>query len=180
MSDLHRVKGLIASGEKESAISLLASILIKNKNELEAWVLLGDMIDDPARKQDCYRQVLRLSPRNFHALTQLQELQETPAGHQIAGSQATQTDSRRSTGELQKSPNPVPDPGLFRPADDSTGGGEILGYLIGGIAAFFVILYVVSSPGDDSSVGDSLSVGLLLLSLIAGIIIFSVSIRNRS
>jgi hypothetical protein len=168
MSNLDRVKGLIANGEKEDAIALLASILLKNKNELEAWVLLGDMIEDPARKKDCYRQVLRLSPRNFHALTRLQELQETPT-----------TAPGRSTGELRKSESYSPDPNLFRPTRASTNGAEIVGYLLGGIAAFFIIVYVISRPDDDATISDSLYVGLMLLSLIAGIIVLSVSSRNR-
>lgn len=178
MSDLDRAKGLIADGDKENAIPLLASILIKNRNELEAWVLLGDMIDDPARKKDCYKQVLRLSPRNFHALTRLQELEEAPAGQQIANPETPQANNGRSTGELRK-PGYMPDQNLFRPPSDSTGGAEIIGYVIGGIAGFLVILYVITSPGDSTSVSDSLYIGLIFLALIAGIIIFAVSYRNR-
>ena len=179
MSDLDRVQRLIANGEKENAIALLASILLKNKNELEAWVLLGDTIDDPARKKDCYQQVLRLAPRNFHALTRLQELQEAAGGAQLAGFEASQTGARPTTGEMRKISNYIPDRNLYRSSGDSTNSAEIVVYLVGGIAAFLVILYVIGNADDPSSLGDSLLIGLVLLSLIAGIIMFSVSSRNR-
>ena len=179
MGDLDQVKGLFARGDRQSALSLLASTLLQNKDHLEAWLLMGDMIEDPSRKQDCYKQVLRLAPRNFHALTRLQELQDLRSGGQpdtIA--EELDVDDQRPTKKAIKPVNVIPN-SLYTPANKATGGGEIIGYVIGGLAGFLVILYVIGSPGSSSSDSNGLYIGLLFLSLIAGIIIVSVSSKNR-
>lgn len=179
MSNLDQVKGLFARGDRQSAMALLASTLLQNKDHLEAWLLMGDMIEDPSRKQDCYKQVLRLAPRNFHALTRLQELQEVRSGsRQDAISEELEVDDQRPTKKTIRPVNVVPN-SIYTPTNRATGSGEIIGYVIGGLAGFLVILYVIGSPGSSSSDSNSLYIGLLFLSLIAGIIIVSVSSKNR-
>lgn len=178
MGDLDQVKGLLARGDRQSAIALLASTLLQNKDHLEAWLILGDVIEDPSRKQDCYKQVLRLAPRNFHALTSLQELQEARSGgRQAELPEELEVDDQRPTKKAIKPVNILPN-SIYTPANKSTGGGEIIGYVVGGLAGFLVLLYVIGSPSPSSSDSNSLYIGLLFLSLIAGIIIVSVSSKN--
>ena len=180
MSDLEQVKGFIAKGDREDAIALLASTLLKNSDHLEAWLLLGDMIEEPSRKKACYKQVLRLAPRNFHALTRLQELQETqPDGQQLTHSDELVDEDKRPTIKARKPVNYIPNQNLYKSANNTTGGGEIIGYLMVGLAGFLVITYVIASPNNSSSNSDSLYIGLTLLSLIAGILILSVSSKHR-
>lgn len=176
MSDLDAVKGLIASGDRENAIALLASLLLKNKNLLDAWLLMGDMIDNPSWKKDSYQQALKLSPNNPYALTKLQELSlaESGPGDARAAEAAIDTDGPPTV--RRKRPTYVPSPDAFRPVQDSTGGGEVIGYVLGGIAGFLVLLYLIGNPDNSSS--DSLFVGLIFLTLIAGVIVLAVSSRN--
>ena len=178
MSSLDQAKELIARGEGEKAIGLLASILIKNKNELEAWLLLGDMIDDPSRKRDCYKQVLRLSPNHSYALTKLEELKEPSLVNQPVLS-TNGSSSGNNTSEIEQKTKYVPPRMSYPEFKKSKVGVEIVGYVVGGIAGFLVILYVIASPGEPSRDSNSLYIGLIFLSLILAVIIISASHRNR-
>lgn len=174
MSDLDKVKGLIASGDRENALALLASLLIKDKNQLEAWLLMGDMIDNPSWRKDSYQQALRLAPNNSYALMKLQEL--SVEGSQPLDAQAPESSTDGPPTVTRKRLNYVPNPETLRPVQDSTGGGEVIGYVLGGIAGFIVLLYLIGNPDNSSS--DSLFIGLMFLSLIAGVIVIAVSSRN--
>lgn len=181
MSDLDKVKGLIASGDKENAIALLASLLIKDKNQLDAWLLMGDMIDNPSWKMNSYQQVLKLSPQNSHALTKLRELQELPlAGQELASTADPQSVTDGPPTVTRKRAVHIPNPDAFRPIREPTGGGEVIGYLFGGIAGFLVLLYIIGNPNNFSGDSNSLLIGLIFLSFIAFLIVLSVSTRNRS
>jgi|SRR5215207_9177868 len=180
MSDLDKVKVLIARGDKENAIALLASLLMKNKDEVEAWLLLGEMIDDPSRKKDCYNQVLRLSPHSLQALAKLQELGEPPRSDpQIKSSKDSQKASQGSVNKVRQNSNSFPTQNPFPPINNSRDAAEIIFYIIGGVAAFLVILYVIGSTSFSSSDSNLLCTGLIFLGLIAGIVILSVSNKNR-
>lgn len=174
MSDLDAVKGLIASGDKESAISLLASLLLKDKNRLDAWLLMGDMIDNPGWKKDSYQQALKLAPNNSHALTKLQELSMEASQSLSAPAEEAATDGPPTI--TRKRINYIPNPEAFRPVEDSSRGGEVIWYVLGGIAGFLVLLYLIGNP--ENSTSDSLFIGLIFLSLIAGVIVLAVSSRN--
>jgi hypothetical protein len=179
MSNLDDVKALIVAGNKDTAIGLLASRLLKDKNDVEAWLLLGELIDDPARKRDCYNQVLRLSPLSSHALAGLKELEEPPAPDlQVTSSDDTRPAIKVPVNEVRQSSQYFLD--HSSPTRDSKDGLEIVGYVIGAIAVFLVILYVSISPGISSNDNNTLYVGLVLLSLIAGIIILLVSSKNQN
>jgi hypothetical protein len=180
MSDLDHVKGLIARGDKEKAIRLLASILLKNRRDVEAWLLMGEIVDDPARKKDCYNQVLKLSPYGLHALTKLQELGEpSPDGPPVTIAAEDEIDNKLSAKESGPTSNFVSNRIAYPPANKSKEGPEIIGYVIGGIAGFLAILYVIASPGDSSNDSNILYLGLIFLSLIAGIIVVSVNNKHR-
>jgi hypothetical protein len=180
MSDLDKAKGLIARGDKEKALGLLASILIRNKDETEAWLLLGDTIDDPAKKKDCYNQVLRLFPQNLYALTKLQELRGLPpSDRQITNSKEVQIDNKSSINKSEQRSSYVPNQTSYPPANDLKGGVEVIGFVIGGIVAFLMILYVITSDSITSGESNILWAGLIFLGLITGVIILSASGKNR-
>ena len=183
MNDLSEVKALIARGDKENAIARLASILVENKDHVEAWLLMGELIDDPARKKDCYNQVLRLSPYGLQALMQLQELGEPPPAQQpITDSKDNlpQTVDERSVDETKRRINFVPLQHSYAPVDNSRQGTEVIGFVIGGIAAFLLILYVILNPGSSFNNSNTLYLALIFIGLIATIIILSVVNKNRS
>ena len=179
MSDLHQVQELLAAGDKNGALALLASILIKNRNELEAWLLLGDLIDDPTRKKDCYRWALKLSPENAHALAKLQELEgPPPVDLQVAASQANNADDKHPVEEERPTLKNIPKPNVSPPPNPSKGLG-IIAYVLGGIGAFLLLLNVIANPEEFSNGLNVLYVGLIFIGLIAGTIIMSASNKNR-
>jgi hypothetical protein len=175
MSDLDQVKGLIAQGDKENAVVQLASILLENRNDVEAWLLMGEIIDDPSRKKDCYRWVLKLSPHNLFALTQLQELESPPSRRRITRSKDDQTDTKRSLNESRQ----ISNYNLYPTANNSNDDSEIVSYFLVGIAAFLVILYVLVT-GNFSGYGNMFCMGMLFLGVSTGIIILLVGNKNRS
>ncbi len=180
MSDLDQAREWIAGGEKDNAIALLASILMRNRDDVEAWLLLGETIDDPARKRDCYNQVLRLSPHGVQAASRLQELEEPSPPTRPGIASVMADNSTRSTVQDE-----APRPGrqvmreLPPSPDDSRNAAEIIVYVVGGIAVFLFMVYVISSPEPSSSDSNILYLGLIFLTLVAGIIILMVSSKNR-
>lgn len=75
MGNLDNIKKMIARGDREGAVKMLVSILRLNCNDVDAWLLLGDVIEDPAKKRDCYNQALKISPNNLLALDGLRKLE---------------------------------------------------------------------------------------------------------
>ena len=180
MSNLSQVQGLIAAGDKDSALAVLASMLMKDPKQLEAWLMLGDLVDDPPRKKDCYRWALRLSPENAHALAKLQELEEPPAGElQTADSKVDDTDKKSPVEEEKPTLKNIPKPIAASAANRSKGLG-IIAYVLGGLGAFLLLLYVIANPDEISNGVNVLYVGLIFIGLIAGTIILSASNKNRS
>lgn len=187
MSDLNTIKKLIAKGDKEQTIGLLASILLKDTNDLEAWMLLGELLDDPPKKRACYRQVLKLSPDNLLALKRLQELDGSlPAPPQATDSKKAWPVNDGSADETKKSMKTIPyqEP-YYPPVKNSTDGQEVVLFVIAGIGALLMILFILMSPadpaGEASANNDALWAVLISFAVIAVIfIIFSGSNKHRS
>ncbi len=79
MTDQYQsLKNLLESGDKEGAIKQLAAILGQNPRNIDAWLLLAKLMDNNARKADCYRQVLRIDPNHAVALKGLQAFSDPP------------------------------------------------------------------------------------------------------
>ncbi len=68
MTDLDSIQTLIAAGRKDEAARQLARVLSTNPEDIQCWLLMASVIDDPARKADCFRQALKLDPQNPTAL----------------------------------------------------------------------------------------------------------------
>lgn len=79
MSELEPIRVLISSGRKDEATRQLARVLSTDPEDIQAWLLMAGIIDDPARKTDCYRQALKLDPQNSAALEYLKEAPLPPA-----------------------------------------------------------------------------------------------------
>src|SRR5512133_922312 len=180
MNDLSQVQGLIASGDKQMAMALLASELLKNKNDVDAWLLLGELIDDPSRKKDCYNWVLKLCPDHPQAVTRLQELDAPPPDtRQITPSADDQLDYTRPTLQRMPAVKFIPTTNSSPPEKDSRDRLEIIGYMIAGIAALLVIFNVIVNPGNFSSDINILYIALIFIGLLVGIVILSVTSKNR-
>lgn len=79
MANLSQIKQLIASGDQDTAIQELGSLLQTDPQNVEAWLLLADLREDPFEQKDCYKQVLKLDPYNEQAQLQLRLLVGTSA-----------------------------------------------------------------------------------------------------
>jgi hypothetical protein len=179
MSDLNQAREWVARGEKDNAIALLASILMRDRDDVEAWLLLGETIDDPARKRDCYSQVLRLSPHGVQAASRLKELEEPSAPTRPGIVPVMADNSAQSNVQAPPRPGRQIMRELPPSPDDSRNAAEIIVYVVGGIAVFLFMVYVISSPQPSSSDSNILYLGLIFLTLVAGIIILMVSTKNR-
>lgn len=71
MDPLDAVRRRIEAGDREGARRALASLVRAEPQNVAAWALLADLLEDPARQADCYRQILRLDPGNRQAAAQL-------------------------------------------------------------------------------------------------------------
>ncbi len=78
---LEYVKEMIAKGNVDGAIKSLVAVLQSNNRDIDAWLLLAEIIDDPVRKKDCYRQVLKWSPDYPDARQGLEKLETLESAH---------------------------------------------------------------------------------------------------
>jgi hypothetical protein len=78
MIDLEYPKKLLELGDKDGAIKELARLLRQQPQNVNAWFLLAQALDDKDRKADCYRQVLRVDPDNLIAQDFLRNLISPP------------------------------------------------------------------------------------------------------
>lgn len=193
MSNLDDIKNLLAQGDKEEAIKMLASSLRLNGSDIEAWLLLGEVIDDPAKKKDCYNQVLKLSPNNPLALNGLESLtlsNSALAKKSTADMQDTQPreviakepvqDLRENSQHQQSSKSAQSSNGS---KDDWKSVVIAIVITILGISGFLGVSYVLGlilTIGDSSSDSDPLCMGMTLIGLIAGAFIWYSNGKNRS
>ncbi len=62
------------AGDREKARALLSKAVIIDPKSEQAWLWLGLSLDEPDRRQYCFRRVLALNPNNAEAQRQLQPL----------------------------------------------------------------------------------------------------------
>jgi tetratricopeptide (TPR) repeat protein len=64
-------------GENEKATNYLKQVLEANPNDVDAWLVLAAVMDDPQRKRQCLKRVLTLDPVNQVAHDELMEMDRT-------------------------------------------------------------------------------------------------------
>ena len=100
MDPLGALRQRIEAGDREGARRELAGILRTNPQSVTAWALLADLLEDPARQADCYRQILRLEPGNRQAAARLRALTgQAPVQEQ--GARAGDDETTQQPGERQ-------------------------------------------------------------------------------
>ncbi len=119
MADLNHARGLLAQGDQEGAVKELVDVLHRNGRNVDAWLLLADLLEDPAERKDCYKQVLKLEPNNQQAYLQLRLLGGT------ASLKLNRPDLRRQEPAPAAEPpvEPVPARPEFKPAPPPDGSG---------------------------------------------------------
>jgi len=70
----------INQGDKNKALDLLKQALTVNPNDVDAWLVLATIIDEPERKRQCLNRVLTLDPVNQLARAELFEMDRATLG----------------------------------------------------------------------------------------------------
>ena len=61
-------------GDNNKALTFLKQVLNANPNDIDAWLVLAAVVDDPQRKRQCLKRVLTLDPVNQVARDELLEM----------------------------------------------------------------------------------------------------------
>ncbi len=121
MADLNRARGLLAQGDQEGAVKELVDVLHRNGRNIDAWLLLADLLEDPRERKDCYKQVLKLDPDNSQAHLQMRLLGGT------SELKLNRPDVRRPEREpVAEAPvEPAPEHREFKPAPAVVNGSNL-------------------------------------------------------
>jgi|GEM_PF-2509738 len=73
------------SGDTSLAKQLLSQALIQDPNNVDAWLLMSDVVSDVRLRRNCLERVLAINPGNINARTALASLDTSPLGPVIRG-----------------------------------------------------------------------------------------------
>ena len=71
LNDAHEA---ISRGDKKTAQQILADILNRDSQNVDAWLLLADILDNPHQRIESLKRVLQINPNNIIAKRRLQEI----------------------------------------------------------------------------------------------------------
>lgn len=76
----------VQTGDRLGAKRELAGLLREEPGNVQGWLLMATLLDDPAQQAECYRKVLCLDPQNHRALTMLQQpvASEVPSREEVS------------------------------------------------------------------------------------------------
>jgi hypothetical protein len=99
----------IHQGDKPKAIELIRQVLSTTPNDVDAWLVLATVLDDPQRKRQCLNRVLTIDPTNKLARDELLEMDRAhmsaPPSQEVVESFST-APSLAYTPPLSSSPFP--------------------------------------------------------------------------
>ena len=95
MNNLDFAKKLLEIGDREGAKKDLDQITSNNPENIEAWFLLAQTLEDKEKKKDCYRQIIRVDPNNRLAQDNLKHLIEETNHIEESDFPETTTDSKK-------------------------------------------------------------------------------------
>lgn len=64
---IQQASAAFKAGDKTQARQLLITALTKDQQDIEAWLLMAEVVDDPQKRIECYQRVLSLDPENLIA-----------------------------------------------------------------------------------------------------------------
>jgi hypothetical protein len=71
---LNNVREAISRGDKKTAQQILADILNHDSQNVDAWLLLADIVENPHHRIECLKRVLQINPNNIIAKRRLEEI----------------------------------------------------------------------------------------------------------
>jgi hypothetical protein len=101
-------------GDNKKALEFLKQVLNANPNDVDAWLVLAAVVDEPQRKRQCLNRVLKLDPVNQVAREELLEMDRAEMG----GTPAFKFDSPNKPASDLREPAPVSIP-PFQPETSS-------------------------------------------------------------
>lgn len=97
---------LLKSGDKKSAVPLLANVLKQEPNLVQAWYLLGLAVDSEAQKIKAFNKALQIDPGHEKARQALAKLAPTPPAEEITSAPEPEPEPERE---------PEPEPETYQP-----------------------------------------------------------------
>jgi lipopolysaccharide export LptBFGC system permease protein LptF len=67
-------------GDNNKAMAFIKQVLNANPNDVDAWLVLAAIVDDPQRKRQCLKRVLTLDPVNMVAREELLDMDRAEMG----------------------------------------------------------------------------------------------------
>ena len=95
-------------GDKNKAMSFLKEVLAANPRDVDAWLVLAAVVDEPQRKRQCLRRVLALDPVNRLAREELFEMDRAEMGYTPPFTREPGTDTYQDIPAYQPDPEPEP------------------------------------------------------------------------
>jgi hypothetical protein len=148
LSELELPKQLIELGDKPGAIKELTRILQASPGDIDAWFLMVDAVDDPAKKVDCYKQILKIDPDNQFAQIHYQKLATRPFVSEVQEQDQPKT---QLTREIYEPPKTAPKKPATPPVETGLFGLDYQTTIQAGIVVFVVLvllLFVVVLAGS--------------------------------
>jgi hypothetical protein len=71
-------------GDNQKAVAFIKQVLNSNPNDVDAWLVLAAVVDDPQRKRQCLNRVLKLDPVNMMAREELEEMDRAEMGELVS------------------------------------------------------------------------------------------------
>ena len=149
-SKLNNAREAISRGDKKTAQQILADILNHDNQNVDAWLLLADILDNPQHRIESLKRVLQISPNNVIAKKRLDEL---TVSH-------TQIDDRR-----QVMPSKISNASARIPTKTKKTSPIILGLMFLAACALVILIAIIainSSSLPPHTVNDLYDTGKLV------------------
>jgi tetratricopeptide (TPR) repeat protein len=78
--EIGRAKNAVSTGDYSTAQKILKKVIAQDPKNVEAWLALADVVQNPEHAVKCYQRVLKFDPGNQIAGQNLISYQQTPAG----------------------------------------------------------------------------------------------------
>ena len=83
--EIEQAKALARQGNSQAAIALLSKLIRRNASDVEAWLALADVVEEPDRVEFCLQKVQNLDPGNAAALEKLSRLKGGKGDFNLGG-----------------------------------------------------------------------------------------------
>jgi hypothetical protein len=148
--DLIRAKDAVARQDRAAALQILSKVIKSDARNVEAWLLIAGLVDDPKHIEDSLRRVLAVEPDHADALQRLRDLKEPLQAGPIQPVRAS-TQPPSAADELVEPEVEYVKPAVSTPPRSGRG-IEIALMVVAGLLACFVVTAIgISAIGNLAS-----------------------------